>query len=437
MIIVRKTPPASEPFMGFHEHITALADHPVRDFYPDVKLTDTHKYVYRLSTFPRYRDPVFESFGCLGTLICLPLSVLAGVIWGLQWAFATFLTGTVAIWCLVVIARRIRTMLRKGLFCPYCDARLAAKDDQFCDSCDRDWKPVTTTTRPAIADRLEEHSALGKQLAAYLSDPIASKSIGLIITAHSSYEWEGNDRMLDYDEEREAEVYWEPLRLASQHLPNLQVLFIGEVTSNETEVSWTDHGDLTTIIESFPNLKHLWIRGGEYHFQPLKSDKLETVVLQSTGLSKLTLHNLFESHIPNLKHLEVWTGNDEYGDCTIKDLLPLFDERPFRKLTRLGICNCSFTDEVAEKISKTPWLSQLEVLDLSSGTLGPEGANYLLKTHWLRELSLLDIHHHFLNAEMVRRLQTTGVMVNAEDPQLEQLRQANADISDRYCAVFE
>ena len=82
---------------------------------------------------------------------------------------------------------------------------------------------------------------------------------------------------------------------------------------------------------------------------------------------------------------------------------------------------------------RLPVLAQLEVLDLSMGTLGNEGAEALLENPAIRGLRLLDIHHHYVSPGLVEKLRGAGIEVDASEP----LEDNDEDEGCRYVAVSE
>src|SRR5688500_2388943 len=55
----------------------------------------------------------------------------------------------------------------------------------------------------------------------------------------------------------------EALVAAKARLGNLKHLFIGDIVSEECECSWIQQSDMTPLLNAFPNLQSLSIRGGE------------------------------------------------------------------------------------------------------------------------------------------------------------------------------
>jgi hypothetical protein len=137
-------------------------------------------------------------------------------------------------------------------------------------------------------------------------------------------------------------------------------------------------------------------------------------VVQSVGKSKL----------PALEHLELWLGTNRYGaDTTPEDVEGLLQSNSFPSLRYLGLRNSEITNDVARALARSPLLERLRVLDLSLGTLSDSGARALLAIPALANLTKLDIHHHYVSPELVGRLHSLGIEVDAsgmredEDPE--------------------
>ena len=128
------------------------------------------------------------------------------------------------------------------------------------------------------------------------------------------------------------------------------------------------------------------------------------------------MHEIASANLPSLEHLELWLGTPEYeGDATVEDLAPLFGGEKFPKLRYLGLKNSEIQDDIAAVIALAPVTSRIEVLDLSMGTLGDEGAKALLGSPAVKRLKKLDIHHHYCSPETVKALQGLGIEVNADE----------------------
>ncbi|MEV4483078.1 STM4015 family protein [Micromonospora coxensis] len=208
---------------------------------------------------------------------------------------------------------------------------------------------------------------------------------------------------------------------AASRLPALRALFLGDMTSEECEVSWMRVGDVSPLLDAYPHLEVLRVRGGEdFSFSPVRHAQLRELVVESGGLSREFVTAVLDSDLPALTDLELWLGTDDYGgDTGIADLAPLLAGERFPALRRLGLRNAEIADDLAAALASAPVVRQLERLDLSMGTLGDEGLTALLAGQPLTHLRVLDLHHHYLSEEAAASVAAAlpGVRVDVSDPQ--------------------
>jgi hypothetical protein len=205
----------------------------------------------------------------------------------------------------------------------------------------------------------------------------------------------------------------------ADRLGALRALFIGEISSEECEVSWIRQGDLTPLLETFPDLQHLWVRGaGGLTLRPVRHERLHELVLQSAGLPAAVVRALGACELPLLEELELWLGVAWHGgDAGPADLAPILAGRPMPSLSWLGLRNSEITDQVATALAAAPVVAGLRVLDLSWGTLGDAGAEALLAGQPLTHLEHLVLNHHFMTPSVAERLvdELPGVIVDVDD----------------------
>jgi hypothetical protein len=306
---------------------------------------------------------------------------------------------------------------------------------EFCGKRVIDWQPGgSPISSGEVAYRLSlswDESESGARwidrLAHFLTEPFAAQTTALIVGP-----WEQ-----DYDTKDETIAgIITALVEAREQLPALEELFVGEIISEENEISWIEQGDVVPLLAAYPRLRTLTVRGGNgLRLSDLRHDRLETLVLQSGGLPRRVLHDLLAAQLPRLQHLELWLGTDQYGgDITVEDLAPLLSGELFAGLSYLGLRDSEIVDQIAVAVANARILDRIDVLDLSLGMLTDEGATALLLSPRIARLRRLDLHHHFCSEAMVARLKALPLDVDLSEPQ-------EAEIHDgktyRYIAVSE
>jgi hypothetical protein len=197
-------------------------------------------------------------------------------------------------------------------------------------------------------------------------------------------------------------------------LPGLRGIFLGDILQEENEMSWIKQDDISRALRIFPDLEELRARGQDgLSFQPCQHFGLTKLVIETGGMPKEVLHGVAGSTFPELSHLELWLGTDEYGfDGTIEDVLPFLDPALFPKLKHLTIGNSHLQNEVAAAVADSPILGQLETLDLSLGVMDDEGALALLNSPGIRNLMKLNLHRNYLSPAMAERFLGLGIEVD-------------------------
>jgi hypothetical protein len=218
----------------------------------------------------------------------------------------------------------------------------------------------------------------------------------------------------------------------ADRLPALRALFVNDLVDEQSQPSWIYVPDLGPVLEAFPDLAELWVRGTpegmaraegpDPLIAPLKHSGLRTLVIQSGGLPAGTIRALAECDLPELTHLEIYLGDPNYGgDATLDDLAPLLEAGRFPRLRHLGLRDAMIQDDIAAALARAPVVAQLESLDLSLGTLGDEGMAALLAGQPLDHLRTLDLSHHYISAAMQARVRQAwpGVEIDLSDQQKE------------------
>jgi hypothetical protein len=205
-------------------------------------------------------------------------------------------------------------------------------------------------------------------------------------------------------------------------LPSLKALFVGDITFEENEISWIEQSDVAPLLEAFPSLTVFRVRGGNrLQLTPLRHDSLTHLIVETGGLPRSVIREICQCEFPNLQHLELWLGTENYGfDGGVEDLQPLLTGKLFPRLVYLGLRNSEIADDIAPVVVNAPILQRLRVLDLSNGNLSDTGAQALLQLPPGLPLEVLNLTHHYMTPDMVERLRKTlkyGVIAaDGQDP---------------------
>jgi len=225
--------------------------------------------------------------------------------------------------------------------------------------------------------------------------------------------------------------------MPKKYLTNLKAVFIGDIAYDECEISWIQQSDISPILQAYPKLEILQVRGGDgLHFSPpVRHNSLKALIVETGGLSRDTVAQICNMNLPALEHLELWFGSEDYGgDCWFEDIHPIIFEDKFPNLTYLGLRNSQFTDEIANAIVASPIINSISVLDLSMGTLSDAGAEKLLNCEAINYLDILNVSESFLSEEMIEKLSGLDVRVLASNQKKED---DDSYIHSRYCSVAE
>jgi hypothetical protein len=221
---------------------------------------------------------------------------------------------------------------------------------------------------------------------------------------------------------------------AADRLTSLEAVFVGDILSEESEISWIEHGDLTPLLTTFPVLRRLEVRGGSgLRLDPVEHHALTVLRFESGGLPSGVVRSVGASSLPALRHLEMWLGLSMYnGDSGPDDWAGVLSGAGLPALRHLGLQDSERQDEVAAAVAMAPVVGRLESLSLSMGTLSDAGAEALLSGQPLTHLRELDLDHHFLSEPMLARLR-------AALPEVKVLGEPEGrhDTGERYVQISE
>jgi uncharacterized protein (TIGR02996 family) len=191
-------------------------------------------------------------------------------------------------------------------------------------------------------------------------------------------------------------------------LPLLRVVDMSPEAEHMDQESWRRIGDIRCLWKNAPNLRELHMRGssGSDDGTPIKmgdvvAPLLEKFIYISSGLDKSVPIALGEASLPELRHLELYFGNDDYGNtCKLKSLAGILEGKGLPRLEYLGLENSEWETDLIAALVKAPIVKRLKTLDLSKGTLFREGAAALIaNAAAFRHLEKLDLTDNYLEDE--------------------------------------
>lgn len=242
---------------------------------------------------------------------------------------------------------------------------------------------------------------------------------------------------INYDEDRSSTpfgVVLEALCDACEELPNLKALFIGDEEEHEYRNSKLDVFDIRPILEAYPNLQVLQIRGRFCNYklecESLRHEHLKTLIVETAVLDDRNLAQICALELPALEYLELWLG----VQTSIDTLLPILFGESLPKLSYLGLRSSGCSDLIAQALVQSPILERLTALDLSMGNLSDSGAEALLNCPTINKLHTLNIANNCVSEGMVQRLLQLSCQVIADDQEEEAERGCGAS---RYFALHE
>lgn len=286
---------------------------------------------------------------------------------------------------------------------------------------------IVDVSNTAYALRYDYEEDATDKLAVLLQDPQGSKLEALVFGLWNWEMYEGGS----------SHALINTLVDVKDQLKSLRAIFIGDITSDECEISWIRQSNISPILKAYPQLEILQVRGGEHlaFSSPIRHNNLKALIIETGGLSKTTVAQICKMKLPALEHLELWFGCENYGgNCWVEDLIPILKEDRFPNLTYLGLRNSQFTDEIVNALVTSPILDSISVLDLSMGTLSNKGARKLLNCSAINNLYILNISENFISEEIIKQFNCLDTKVIANNQK--NLRK-NSYINSRYCSVAE
>jgi predicted DNA-binding WGR domain protein len=200
---------------------------------------------------------------------------------------------------------------------------------------------------------------------------------------------------------------------------HIESLFVGDMGYEENEISWIHQGNYEDLLKALPNLKSLTIKGSAgLVLGKIDHAHLEALEIITGGLPVSVVNDIKAAHLPNLKNLVLYLGVEDYGyDCQLSDFADLAKKSLFPNLIHLGFTNSDEQDNLVRIILESDLLPQLEVIDISCGSLSDIGANLIIRSpSKLVKLKKLIASHHFMSEDMMKQFMELPFEVDISDP---------------------
>jgi uncharacterized protein (TIGR02996 family) len=218
--------------------------------------------------------------------------------------------------------------------------------------------------------------------------------------------------------------------LAARPRPALRTLHLGDFDPDDCELNWSSIGDCARLWPMVPGLRALVLRSGDMRIGPVSLPALERLATITGGLDEHSLRELARADWPSLVELSLQVGPQGAGDVAL--VAPLLDGGRVPVLRRLGILNCNFTDELCDRLPAAPVVAQLEVIDLSMGSMSDAGAAVLAAHADKLAHAQLIVEDNYLSPAGIAQLAAAFPRLVAGDQ-----RDAADDGGRRYGAAYE
>ena len=206
----------------------------------------------------------------------------------------------------------------------------------------------------------------------------------------------------------------------SDKFSQIKSLFIGDMDYEECEVSWIEQADYGKLWAALPNLEKLTIKGStNLSLGDIQHENLKSLEIICGGLPKEVIVGIGEAKLPALESLKLYIGVEDYGfDGNIEDIANMLMNSDFPNLKTLGIKDSEIQDDVAKVVTKSKYMSQIEVLDLSLGTLTDEGGQVLLDTlPDYENIKEVNLEYHYMSEDMMAKLKALSADVDVSEKQ--------------------
>ncbi|MDF2693715.1 MAG: hypothetical protein K0S65_2098, partial [Labilithrix sp.] len=209
------------------------------------------------------------------------------------------------------------------------------------------------------------------------------------------------------------------------------------VNTEEEMLSWTETGPLGPVWSLYPGLTSVDIVAGSLELGELVAPALETLRIETCGLTSANVRAIAGAKLQALKRLELWFGDSERREpnAKVEDIPMLLESGVLANVGELGLVNTTFTDELVVLLSDAAVFGRIESLDLSRGTMTDAGAISLAEARKRApKLHAIDVRENYLSPAGIQALEKAGFTVRADEQRDEE---AYEGATYRYCAVAE
>ncbi len=225
--------------------------------------------------------------------------------------------------------------------------------------------------------------------------------------------------------------------LGKRYLPQLRSLFLGDFSSEETELNWSFLGNLQPMYAALPNLRSLRVRSGSMTLGKIVLPRLERFEVVTGGLDGRSAKEIASATWPGLRALSIQVGPARRGggdaSAKAKDFQPVLDGAGLPRLAHLGLTNLDYTDALVEPLAHAKVLPQLEELDLKMGTLSDDGARLLYRYQKaFAHLRHIEVDDNYLTRDGIKLLKSTGLPFHFGEQ-----RDDDGDPENRYASAYE
>jgi uncharacterized protein (TIGR02996 family) len=217
--------------------------------------------------------------------------------------------------------------------------------------------------------------------------------------------------------------------IGERSLPTLRKLILGDFYPGDTELNWSELGDLSPMYRAMPGLTSLLLRSGSMTLGDLELPALEELTIITGGLDAGSLASICDRTWPHLRTLDLQLGDETA--FTTDHLAAIFDAARFPAVTTLGLGNSAISDDIARALAGSKIAAQLVGLKLSRGTLGDAGARALAAGAFPK-LAWIDVSESWLTDDGIAALQTIAKEVDVDSQEDDE-----GDPENRYIAGRE